>query len=261
MMRHLARKMTLSELRDPSGLSPKINELRKKLLKAILATHSKSINQLLLYMNLNAFERELVIQNFDALLDSLEGELKRHQRDYFGWALMFAWLHYRQERDILLFNIDESPDGKVTYKKPQHKVEMPRVDPDIQKMYNERVGNLMSSVRDELHNGVKMDVDNARVNGWDSKHLNDELEKRFRHAENRATMIAVTEMQFAYNTFIVTQAQKDDYDLEVVTALDEMVCPICGPEHGKIYPSGNLPYSLPRHTRCRCCWKIVLKRK
>lgn len=259
-MRHLARKLTLSELRDPSGLNPKIRQLQKKLLQAIRATHSTSLNQLLIYMNLPAFERELVIQNFDVLLESLEKELKKSHRDYFGWAILFAWLHYRRERDILKVIPEEDAEGKVTYKPTSHKMEMPPLDPELQRIYNERVDNLMSSVRTELHDGVLMDVDNARINGWSSKHLNEELEKRFMRAENRAKTIAVTEMQFAYNSFIVVQAQKDGFDLQVVTALDERVCPICGPEHGKIYHSDSLPYSLPRHTNCRCVWKIILRK-
>ena len=77
-------KLSKSNLKDPTGLGPKIKELQKKLLKAIEGTRSKSLDNLLAYTYFDAWERETLIKNFDILLDSLEGDLKKNQKEYFG---------------------------------------------------------------------------------------------------------------------------------------------------------------------------------
>lgn len=260
-MRVLSPKLTRNQLKDPSGMDPKIRELRRKLLKAIEATRSKSLDSLLLYMNLSAFERDVLLRNFDVLLESLERDLKKNQTDYFGWALLFAWFHYRQNRNIYWGVVSpEEVEGTVSYKKPQIKMEMPPIDKEIQRIYNDRVNNLMGDVRTEMRDGIRMDLDNALLNQWDSKKLNKKLDERFRHAEKRATVIARTEMQFAYNSFIIDQARKDGFDeLMWVTQLDEFVCQVCGPRHGKVYNIDNLP-EIPAHPNCRCIFRIVMKK-
>ena len=68
-------------LKDPSGLGPKIRELQKKLLKAIEGTRSKSLDNLLAYTYFTTWEREMLMKNFDVLLNSLEDELKKKQKE------------------------------------------------------------------------------------------------------------------------------------------------------------------------------------
>lgn len=261
-MKVLSPKLTKNQLKDPSGLDPKIRELRQKLLKAIEATRSTSLNGLLLYMHLNPFERQLLLGNFDILLESLEKDLKKHQTDYFGWALLFAYFHYRQYKNMYWGVMKpEEDEGVLHYKKPDIKMEAPpTIDPEIQRMYNERVNNLMEDVRTELRDGIHMDLDNALLNQWDGKKLNKKLDERFRRAENRASVIARTEMQFAYNSFIINEARKDGFThLMWVTQSDEFVCAECGPRHGKIYRIDELP-DIPAHPSCRCVYRIVLNK-
>ena len=260
-MRSLSLKLTKNQLKDPSGLAPAIKELRKKLLKAIESTRSKSLDSLLLYMNLNAFERDVLLNNFDVLLESLESDLKKHQRDYFGWALTFAWLHYRQYKNIYWGTMkpEELPGGEIVYNKPVIRPEVPHIDPELQKSYNERVDGLMSSVRDELKNGIRLDLDHAKLNNWETEKLKKKLDERFRHAEYRASVIAQTEMQYAYNSFIVMEARKDGFTkLRWVTQEDEFVCKECGPRHGKVYDIDALP-DMPAHPSCRCAFTIVME--
>ena len=78
--------------------------------------------------------------------------------------------------------------------------------------------------------------------------------------ENRASMIAVTEVTRAYSqaTNQHQQMLKDEYGLEMrrvwQTRRDELVCPICGPLNGM--PEDDWPLNLkdgpPAHPRCRC---------
>ena len=261
-MRVLSPKLSKDTLKDPSGLDPVVKELRRKLLKAVEATRSRSLDNLLLYMNLNAYERSVLVQNFDVLLDSLEKDLKKHQRDYFGWALLFAYLHYRQYKQIYwgVVKPEETPEGEVVYKKPDIRPEMPRIDAEAQRIYNDRVDGLMSSVRDELSNGIKLDLDHAKLNNWDDARLKKKLDERFRHAEHRATVIATTELHYAYNSFIISEARKDGFNkLTWVTQLDEFVCPICGPRHGKSFDIDALP-DMPAHPSCRCVFMISIEK-
>ena len=78
--------------------------------------------------------------------------------------------------------------------------------------------------------------------------------------ENRASMIAVTEVTRAYSQATTQHQQmlKDEYGLEMrkvwQTRRDDLTCLICGPLHGM--PEDDWPANLkggpPAHVNCRC---------
>lgn len=41
-----------------------------------------------------------------------------------------------------------------------------------------------------------------------------------------------------------------------MTMRDSNVCPICAPNDGKVYRTGQFMPVLPRHIGCRCYWDI-----
>lgn len=73
----------------------------------------------------------------------------------------------------------------------------------------------------------------------------------------RASLISVTETTNAASAGEerMVQELKDEYDIEMVaiwqTRNDELVCPICGPRHGKKRGDGWLE-PPPAHPNCRC---------
>ena len=81
----------------------------------------------------------------------------------------------------------------------------------------------------------------------------------------RARTIARTETIRAHN-----EAALSEYDAASVilgteikqqwwTALDERVCPVCGPRHAKVYTREEGVGLLPAHPNCRCAWLPVLE--
>ena len=254
-------KLTKAQLRDPSLLDPKVRELRKKMRKALESSRSRSLDVLLLYMSVSPYERELILNNFDNLLFVLEEELKKESKKYFGWALVFASFQYRTWKNIYWSAVEPEPvEGQLfpIFKKPQIKMDVPKVDPELNKIYNDRLDSLMGKLRTDLYTGIKMDLDMARLNNWDSKKTQKKIDERFRKAENHASMIARTEMMFVYNSYLIDQARKDGFNFLVWrTAEDELVCSECGPRNNKAYPIDNLP-QLPAHPNCRCGWILPL---
>lgn len=78
--------------------------------------------------------------------------------------------------------------------------------------------------------------------------------KKMGFSETRAKMIATTETtrlnalahQIAYKeSGVVTK-------FRWMTANDELVCKICGPNHGQIFPLESLHNLIPAHPNCRC---------
>jgi SPP1 gp7 family putative phage head morphogenesis protein len=72
--------------------------------------------------------------------------------------------------------------------------------------------------------------------------------------EKRAEVIARTEIIRASNQgALAVYRQYDVKRVRWLTALDERVCRICGPLHGKVFPIDNIPFGgPPAHPRCRC---------
>lgn len=77
-----------------------------------------------------------------------------------------------------------------------------------------------------------------------------------------------TEMQRAANDVALeTYARNRDVvkAVQYLATLDNRVCPLCGPQHNKVYtltPSGSLPSDaprIPRHPNCRCFYAPVTK--
>jgi SPP1 gp7 family putative phage head morphogenesis protein len=250
---------TLKNLKDPSGLDPKIRALIKKLLKLIKENKNKTLNELSLYPSLSAWERDMLLKNYALLLESLSNDMKRTQTDYFGWALLFAWFHYRQKVVVSMIPVF-SPSGETVFKKPNVLPEYPNVSPELTKMFDERTSNLFNDVRQELQDGIKMDLDNAHINNWTSKKVQEKINERYNRAEKRSIMIARTEINFVYNTFIIMESRRTGIKrLRWITSLLENVCPVCGPRHGKIYDIDNLD-PIPEHPACNCIYEPVIEK-
>jgi len=76
--------------------------------------------------------------------------------------------------------------------------------------------------------------------------------KVFKTAQNRIEVITRTEVMRAYNQGRM-HLYKDMKVQKVIgyTALDERVCPVCGPLNGQVFELEEAP-PLPRHPSCRC---------
>lgn len=69
----------------------------------------------------------------------------------------------------------------------------------------------------------------------------------------RAEMIAVTETTRAFaEANRVAWRQHKVKQFRFNTVVDDVVCPICEPEDGKIYDIENTTKTPPLHVRCRC---------
>jgi len=84
--------------------------------------------------------------------------------------------------------------------------------------------------------------------------------------ENRASMIAVTEVTRAYSE-ATNQHQRlirDEVGLEMrrvwLTTRDSLVCPICGPKHGMPEEEwrAEFPGGPPGHVNCRCSSELTM---
>jgi SPP1 gp7 family putative phage head morphogenesis protein len=79
----------------------------------------------------------------------------------------------------------------------------------------------------------------------------------------RARRIAVTEVTnlFAQGNEEAGLVDETIGGFQVQTARDELVCPICAPLDGKVYPRGAYPASTGKrpsfHVHCRCGWVPV----
>lgn len=76
----------------------------------------------------------------------------------------------------------------------------------------------------------------------------------------RADMIATTEITRVYADSNVIGWRELGVDAQKwQTAVDETVCPICVPRHGKEYQLGDPEGTPPGHIRCRCWVQPVVK--
>lgn len=121
---------------------------------------------------------------------------------------------------------------------------------------NEYVGELIGRINETTRRQVRQAVAAWVENGEPLEALIDELAVTF--GRERAELIASTEVTRAY-----AQGQVESYRLSGVigrmewrTAVDERVCPVCGPLHGTRASfdetfEGDLAMP-PAHPRCRC---------
>lgn len=76
----------------------------------------------------------------------------------------------------------------------------------------------------------------------------------------RADMIASTEITRVFHNSNVIGWREFGVDAwEFQTAVDDIVCPKCGPLHGKEFPLDETENAPPVHVRCRCYSKPVIK--
>jgi len=78
--------------------------------------------------------------------------------------------------------------------------------------------------------------------------------KVFKTAQNRIEVIARTEMMRAYNQGRVHLYKSMNVEKVIwYTAMDERVCPVCGPLNGQEFELDQIP-PIPAHPQCRCLW-------
>lgn len=76
----------------------------------------------------------------------------------------------------------------------------------------------------------------------------------------RADMIASTEITRVYADSNIIGWREYGVDAQKwQTAVDDIVCEICGPKHGKEYQLGDPDGTPPGHPRCRCWIQPVIK--
>lgn len=76
----------------------------------------------------------------------------------------------------------------------------------------------------------------------------------------RADMIASTEITRAYANSNILAWREFGVDAQKwQTAVDDIVCPQCGPLHNQEYPLGDVDHTPPIHPRCRCYLAPVVR--
>jgi len=76
----------------------------------------------------------------------------------------------------------------------------------------------------------------------------------------RAEAVAVTEVTRIFHASNVIGWRELGVDAWAFqTAVDEIVCPICEPLHGKEFHLEDTENSPPRHPRCRCFSKPIVR--
>ena len=70
--------------------------------------------------------------------------------------------------------------------------------------------------------------------------------------EQRANLIARTELAAAYVQGQMSQYRKNGYTHGRWSATGERTCPFCAAREGAIYPLDELDAAIPAHPRCRC---------
>jgi SPP1 gp7 family putative phage head morphogenesis protein len=81
-------------------------------------------------------------------------------------------------------------------------------------------------------------------------------------SEVRARRIAVTEVTRlnALANQVAWQESGVVREFTWMTAMDERVCDVCGPNHGKVFPLAQLDELIPAHPNCRCWPQPIVDR-
>ncbi|HUV67105.1 MAG TPA: phage portal protein [Sedimentisphaerales bacterium] len=118
------------------------------------------------------------------------------------------------------------------------------------------VGQLITQIDGTTQRGVRQKVNQfVTTPGMTIGDLSDNLGKWF--GPTRASMIAVTETTRAYaegQRVFADRAKGAGFNVVAVwqTSYDELVCDVCGPNHGKPQTEGWTVDWFPAHPRCRC---------
>lgn len=115
--------------------------------------------------------------------------------------------------------------------------------------------DLSAQVRDEVVAGISQRLTEESIA--------QRISKRFDVAENRADIIARTEVQRAHadatlNAYLGMRFERVNALVEWQTALTP--CPLCAAEAGKILTLEQARGKIPFHPRCRCTWLPVFDR-
>jgi len=127
---------------------------------------------------------------------------------------------------------------------------------------------LLGTVSDRLLDDIKINLQAGILSGRDIGHIALDIgdvikpseqykfrfagKRVFKTAQNRVEVITRTEVMRAYNQGRV-HLYNDMRVMKVIwyTALDERVCPVCGPLNGQVFELDKIP-QIPRHAQCRC---------
>jgi SPP1 gp7 family putative phage head morphogenesis protein len=116
------------------------------------------------------------------------------------------------------------------------------------------IQGITDTTRKQIATLIRYFVDNSIT----INELRDQLMAGNLFSKHRATMIAVTEVTRAFQngSMAAWRASGVVEGREWQTAVDERVCPLCGPLHGKVAKL-NEPFGFgisdpPRHVMCRC---------
>ncbi len=129
---------------------------------------------------------------------------------------------------------------------------------------------LLGTVSDRLLDDIKINLQAGILSGRDIGQIaldigdvikpsdKDKLrfagKKVFKTAQNRIEVIARTEMMRAYNQGRVHLYKSMNVEKVIwYTAMDERVCPVCGPLNGQEFELDQIP-PIPAHPQCRCLW-------
>jgi SPP1 gp7 family putative phage head morphogenesis protein len=244
--------MSKDTLDDPSQLKRYISEFEKKLIHLIRVHRAKSLKDLLNYSELSPIEKRFLLEHYDKLLKDLKKEFKNETDDLIYQAFFVAAALYRMnQEEWLVAGLEEIPQEQRL--KEVWKVSMEQAkSPELQSIFRERANILLENVLEELKKDVDVTLQESDIRKYDKKTLQDKLDSKYKKAEYKAAMIVRTEMMFAFNQNILESAKKGGWTrVQWVTANDELVCPVCGPRHSRIYRIDDVP-DIPVHPSCRC---------
>ena len=123
------------------------------------------------------------------------------------------------------------------------------------------VGELVQGITNTTRDMVQREVSEFTRNKESITQLSQRLATSPAFSDERARMIAVTEVTRAYSegNAVAWKESGVTEGREWLTSVDERVCPICGPLHGQVKPWGEQFESRggsfdgpPAHPRCRC---------
>jgi SPP1 gp7 family putative phage head morphogenesis protein len=232
--------MISNPINDPGHLDFLTRKLVKKLKEALKRLKTESMDDLIRFMELPAYEREMLMRNWENLLSQAKDEMKKEHRNHAVQLFFLALYNYQTYAKAT-----QAPQVvAVAYRVPTRG--------EVDAAAEERAKVLYDKLEAELKASIRVTLENARTNNWSDKKTKDALNSEFRKAEGRANAIARTELAYALNAYMIGEARAAGVkEMMWVTAKDEMVCRVCRPRHGKIYPIDKLP-EIPAHPNCRC---------